>query len=156
MTALDPVLSMVGCSKAPGVVLYKGPNIYAGNLYGGQIAITPGDLYFAGSPPDESIFHELAELRIFLAREIFRPMIQIENPKEGFNEADMMLRRDLKLTYLAGLVSLTIDGDPAILDRVALDIASYAKPVGIVSGMQGTPSLQQTQDILGAAKQDNR
>jgi len=83
-------------------------------------------------------------------------MIPIEKPKEGLNEADMMLRRDLKLTYLAALASLSIDGDPAILDRVALDLASYAKPVGIVSGMQGTPSLQQIQDILGAAKQDKR
>ncbi len=121
-----------------------------------QIAITPGDLYFAGSPPDESIFHELAELRIFLAREIFRQMIPIDKPREGLNEADMILRRDLKLNYLAGLISLTIDKDPSVLDRVALDIASYAEPVGIVSGMQGTPSLQQIQDILGAAKQDNR
>jgi hypothetical protein len=39
-------------------------------------------------------------------------MIQIEKPKEGLNDADIMLRRDLKLTYLAGLVSLTIDRDP--------------------------------------------
>jgi hypothetical protein len=67
MTALDPVLTMVGCPKAQGVVLSKGPNVYAGSLDGGQIAITPGDLYFAGSPPDESIFHKLAELRIFLS-----------------------------------------------------------------------------------------
>ncbi len=156
MHALDPVLTIVGCSNAQSVVLYKGANVYAGNLDGGQIAITPGDLYFAGSPPDESIFHELAELRIFLAREIFRPMIPIEKPNEGLNEADMILRRELKLNYQAGLVSLTIDNDPAILDRVALDIASYAKPVGIVSGMQGTPSLQQIRDIFGAATQDHR
>lgn len=156
MTALDPVLTMVGCSKVQGIVLYKGSNVYAGNLDGGQIAITPGDLYFAGSPPNEGIFHSLAELRIFLAREIFRPIIPIEKPGEGLNEGDMTLRRELKLNYLAGLVSLTIDKDPAILDNVALDIASYAKPVGIVSGMQGTPSLQQIQDIIGAAKQDNR
>jgi hypothetical protein len=154
LTALDPVLTLVGCSKARGLVLYKGQNVYAGNLDRGQIAITPGDSYFTGSPPDETIFHSLAELRIFLAREIFRPMAPVDKPSEGLNEADMILRRDLKLNYLAGLVSLAIDKDPAILDGVALDIASYAKPVGIVSGMQGTPSLQQIQDILGAAKSD--
>ncbi|HBB95567.1 MAG TPA: hypothetical protein DC054_09260 [Blastocatellia bacterium] len=156
LTALDPVLTLVGCSKVRGLVLYKGQNVYAGNLDRGQIAITPGDSYSTGSPPDESIFHSLAELRIFLAREIFRPMVPVDKPSEGLNEADMILRRDLKLNYLAGLVSLAIDKDPAILDGVALDIASYAKPVGIVSGMQGTPSLQQLKDVFGAATQDYR
>jgi Domain of unknown function (DUF4878) len=156
LTALDPVLTLVGCPKARGLVLYKGQSVYAGNLDRGKIAITPGDSYLNGSAPDESIFHSLAELRVFLAREIFRPMVPVDKPSEGLNEADMVLRRDLKLNYLAGLVSLAIDKDPAILDGVALDIASYAKPVGIVSGMQGTPTLQQIQDILGAAKQNNR
>jgi len=33
----------------------------------GQIAVAPCDLYFAGSPPDEKIFHELAQLRISLS-----------------------------------------------------------------------------------------
>jgi Domain of unknown function (DUF4878) len=156
LTALDPVLTLVGCSKARGLVLYKGQNVYAGNLNRGQIAITPGDSYLTGSPPDESIFHSLAELRVFLAREIFRPMVPVDKPSEGLNEADMILRRDLKLNYLAGLVSLAIDKDSAILDGVALDIASYAKPVGVVSGTQGTPSLQQLRDVFGAATQDYR
>jgi hypothetical protein len=66
----------------------------------------------------------------------------------------MLLRRDLKLNYLAGTISLAIDHDPAILDRVALDLDLYAKPVGIMSGTQGTPSLQQIEDIFGAARQD--
>lgn len=154
LSALDPVLKLIACSNNQGIVLYKGQNVYAGNLDGGQIAITPGELYFAGSPPDESIFHELAKLRIFLAREIFRQMVPTEPPTAAFNEADMILRRDLKLNYLAGLVSLTIDKDSTILDRAALDIASYAKPVGIVSGTQGTPSLQQIKDVFGAAKEN--
>lgn len=81
-------------------------------------------------------------------------MVPTEPPTTAFNEADMILRRDLKLNYLAGLVSLTIDQDSTILDRVALDIASYAKPVGIVSGTQGTPSLQQIKDVFGAAKEN--
>jgi hypothetical protein len=71
----------------------------------------------------------------------------ISPPTAAFNEADMILRRDLKLNYLAGLVSLTIDKDSTILDRAALDIASYAKPVSIVSGPQGTPSLQQIKEM---------
>lgn len=154
LSALDPVLKLIACSNKQGIVLYKGQNVYAGNLEGGQIAITPGELYFVGSPPDESIFHELAKLRIFLAREIFRQMVPTEPPTAAFNEADMILRRDLKLNYLAGLVSLTIDKDSTILDRVALDIASYAKPVGIVSGTQGTPSLRQIKDVFGAAKEN--
>jgi len=53
LIALDPVLTLVGCSKARGLVLYKGQHVYAGNLDRGQIAITPGDSYFTGSPPDE-------------------------------------------------------------------------------------------------------
>jgi hypothetical protein len=156
LSALDPVLKFVGCSNRQGVILYKGANVYAGHLDGGQIAVTPGGLYFAGSPPDERIFHEMAELRIFLAREIFRQMVPLEKANAGLNEADMLLRRELKLNYLAGTMSLAIDHDPAILDRVALDIDLYAKPAGIVSGTQGIPSLQQIEDIFGATKQDYR
>ena len=156
LSALDPVLKLVGCSNKQGILLYKGSNVYSGNLDGGQIAITPGDSYFIGSPPDEKIFHALAELRIFLAREVFRQMIPVEKPNAGLNDADMRLRCDLKLNYLAGLASLAIDHDPNILDRVALDIDLYARPVGIVSGTQGTPSLHQIEDVFGAAKQDYR
>jgi len=156
LSALDPVLKLVGCSNTQGVVLYEGLNVYAGHLDGGQIAITPGGLYFAGSPPDEEIFHELAQLRIFLAREMFRQMIPVEKPNAGLNETDMLLRRELKLTYLAGIASLTIDQDPVILDRVALDLDLYAKPAGAVSGSQGVPSLDQIEDVFGAAKQEYR
>jgi hypothetical protein len=44
-------------------------------------------------------------------------------------------------TRMAGLVSLAIDRDPTILDRAALDISTYAKPIGVVSGTQGTAQL---------------
>jgi len=152
--ALEPVLKFVGCTNSQGVVLYKGQNVYAGSLDGGLIAITPGANYFTGSPPNESIFHNLAELRIFLAREIFRQMIFVETPSDGLNQADMMLRRELKLNYLAGLVSLTIDKDPTILDRAALDIDLFGRPPGIPSGTQGAPDLRQIQHVFGAAKQD--
>lgn len=152
--ALEPVLKFVGCTNSQGVVLYKGENVYAGSLDGGLIAITPGALYFTGSPPDESIFHNLAELRIFLAREIFRQMVVVEAPPEGLNQADMLLRHELKLNYLAGLVSLSIDKDPTILDRVALDIDLYGRPPGAPSVTQGAPDLRQIQHVFGAAKQD--
>lgn len=145
---------MVGCSKAQGVVLYKGPNILRGNLDDGQIAITPGDLYFAGSPPDERIFHSLAELRIFFAKEVFRQMLPVDPPTGELNEADMILRRELKLNYLAGVVSLTLDKDPSILDRVALDIELYGKPPTLSSGTQSVPDLSQLQNIFGAVKQN--
>ncbi len=154
VNALRPVLILVGCPSSQGIVLYSGAEIYAANLGGGQIAITPGASYLTGTPPDENIFHSLAELRIFFAREVFRPLVPIEKASDGLTEADMLVRQDLKLNYLAGLVSLTIDKDPAILDRVALDISTYSNPIGIVSGMQGTPSLQQIQDVLGATKSD--
>lgn len=153
LSALEPVLKLVSCSNRDGIVLYKGTNVYAGNLDGGYIAITPGETYFAGSPPDERIFHDLAELRIFLAREILRQMIPLEKATAGLNDADMLLRRELKINYLAAKVSLAIDHDPAILDRVALDLDLYAKPAGVASGTQGIPSLQQIEDIFGAAKQ---
>jgi len=83
-------------------------------------------------------------------------MIPVETPAQGFNKADMRLRRELKLNYLAALTSLTIDKDSKILDAVALDIDLYGKPVGIISGTQGTPSLRQIQDVFGSAKQDYR
>lgn len=153
-SALEPVLKLVGCANSQGVVFYKGQNVYAGNLDGGLVAITPGALYFTGSPPDESIFHNLAELRIFLAREIFRQVIVVETPPEGLNQADMLLRHELKLNYLAGLVSLAIDKDPTILDRVALDIDLYGKRPGIPFGIQSAPDLRQIQNVFGAAKQD--
>lgn len=154
--ALDPVLELVGCPNTQGVVLYKGVTVYAGNLDGGQIAITPGGLYFGGSPPDEKIFHELAELRVFLAREIFRQMVPVEKPNAGLNETDMLLRRELKLTYLAVIASLMIDQDSTILDRVALDLDLYERPAGSMSGTQGIPSLQQIEDVFGAAKHEYR
>ena len=154
--ALDPVLKLVGCSNTQGVVLYKGLNIFAGNLDGGQIAITPGDLHFDDSPAEEKVFHAQAELRIFLAREIFRQMVPVEKPNAGFNETDMLLRRELKLTYLAGITSLTIDQDSSIFDGVALDLDLYGRPVGSMSGREDIPALDQIKDIFGAAQQDYR
>ncbi len=156
LSALDPVLKLVGCPNTQGVVLYQGLNVYAGSLDGGQIAITPGGLDFASSPSDEKIFHALAELRIFLAREIFRQMVPVEKPNAGLNETDMLLRRELKLTYLAVIASLMIDQDSTILDQVALDLDLYGRPVGSLSGREGVPALDQIEDVLGAAKQEYR
>jgi len=152
--ALQPVLKLVGCVNTDGLVLYRGLNMYAGNLDGGWIAVTPGESYFTGTPPDERIFHELGKLRIFFAREVFRQIVPIDPPSAALNQADMLLRRDLKLDYLAGLASLEIDRGPDILDRAALDLDLYAKPVSIKSGTQGVPTLDQIQNIFGAAKQD--
>jgi hypothetical protein len=154
LTGLEPVIKLIGCSNKDGVVLYKGLNIYAGNLPDGHIAITPGSSYLATSSPQETIFHDLAKLRVFLAREIFRQMIPVEKPNNGSNDADMLLQRELKLNYLAAAVSLATDKDPSIFDAAVLDIDAYANPVGVVSGTQGTPSLKQIQDIFGAARQD--
>ncbi len=100
----------------------------------GQVAITPGDSYFGGSPPDEKIFHPLAELRIFLAREVFRQVVPVEKASAGLNESDMLLRRELKLNYLGTIMSLTLDHDPAILDGIALDVELYGKPFAVASG----------------------
>jgi hypothetical protein len=155
VNGLEPMINLIACSNNDGVVLYKGLRIYAGDLQDGHVAITPGAGYFGSSPPEESIFHELAKLRIFLAREIFRQMIAVEKPQNGSNDADMMLQRELKLNYLAAKVSLAIDKDPSIFDAAALDVATYANPPGIVSGTNGTPSLAQIQDAFGAAKQDS-
>lgn len=156
LSALDPVLKLVGCSNAQGLVLYKGLTVYAFNLGKGQIAITPGDSYFGGFPPDEKIFHSLAELRIFLAREVFRQMVPVEKASAGLNESDMLLRRELKLNYLATIMSLTLDHDPAMLDGIALDVDLYGKPFAIAPGTQGAPDLDQIKDVFGAAKQDYR
>lgn len=156
LEALDPVLKLVGCSNTQGVVLYKGLNIFAGNLDGGQIAITPGGLHFDDSPPEEKVFHALAELRIFLAREIFRQMVPVDKPNAGFNETDMVLRRELKITYLAGIASLTIDQDSSIFDGVALDLDLYGRPAGSLSGREGIPDSDQIKDVLGAARQEYR
>ncbi|MEA2206545.1 MAG: hypothetical protein QOE77_3321 [Blastocatellia bacterium] len=154
--ALQPVLKLVGCTNTNGVVLYRGLNMYAGSIDGGWIAITSGESYFTAAAPDERIFHELGKLRIFFAREVFRQIVPIDAPDTTLNQADMLLRRDLKLSYLAALASLEIDRDPAILDRVALDLDLFAKPVGMKSGARGVPTLNQIQNILGAAKQDHR
>jgi hypothetical protein len=130
--------------------------VYAFNLGKGQIAITPGDSYFGGFPPDEKIFHPLAELRIFLAREVFRQMVPVEKAPGGLNESDMLLRRELRLNYLATITSLTLDHDPAMLDGIALDVELYGKPFAIASGTQGAPELDQIKDVFGVAKQDYR
>lgn len=152
----DDPIRVVGCSNAQGLVLYKGPTVYAFNLGKGQIAITPGDSYFGGFPPNEKIFHSLAELRVFLAREVFRQMVPVEKASAGLNESDMLLRRELKLNYLATIMSLTLDHDPAMLDGIALDVELYGKSFAIASGTQGAPDLDQIKDVFGAAKQDYR
>jgi len=72
LTGLEPVIKLIGCSNKDGVVLYEGLNIYAGSLPDGHIAITPGSSYLVSSSPQENIFHDLARLRILLAREIHR------------------------------------------------------------------------------------
>lgn len=153
LSALEPVLKLVGCKNSQAVILYKGQTVYAGNLQGGQILSRLVRSISALRLLTSESFTTLAELRIFLAREVFRQMIVVETPPEGLNQADMMLRRELKLNYLAGLVSLAIDKDPTILDRAALDIDLYGKPPGVPS-TQSTPDLRQIQDIFGAAKQD--
>ncbi len=80
-------------------------------------AIVNDKMELPAKMPADSRRHRLsAKLRIFLAREIFRQMVPVEKPSANLNEADMLLRRDLKLNYLAGLVSLTIDKDPSIFD----------------------------------------
>lgn len=66
------------------------------------------------------------------------------------------MRRELELTYLAGVASLTIDQEPLILDRVALDLDLYAKHAGAVSGRQDVPSVDQIKDVFGAAQQEYR
>jgi hypothetical protein len=152
-SALEPVLKLVGCTGTQGLVLYRGQNIYAFSLDHGQIAITPGALYFTDPPPDERIIHTLAELRIFLALEVFGQIVPVEKPGPGLNEADMRLRQELKLDYLAALTSLEIDRDPAILERAAQDIDLFGKPVGAAPGTDGIPTLQQIQDVFGAARQ---
>jgi hypothetical protein len=72
-------------------------------------------------------------------------MVPIEKSSAGLNETDMLLRRELKLIYLAGIACLTIDQDPAILDHVALDLDLYGRPVGSLSGREGVPALDQIQ-----------
>jgi hypothetical protein len=83
-------------------------------------------------------------------------MVPVEKPNTGLSETDMLLRRELKLIYLAGIASLTIDQDPVILNRAALDLDLYAKPAGAVSGRQDVPALDQIKDVFGAAEQAYR
>lgn len=83
-------------------------------------------------------------------------MIPVEKPSVGFNETDVLLRRELKLHYLAGITSLTIDHDPAILNGVASDLDLYGRPAGSLSGREGVPSLDQIENVFGAAKQEYR
>jgi hypothetical protein len=159
LAGLEPVLLLVGCSDAQGLVLYKGQSIAAFSLPGNQIAITPDASYFSPSyTPDEHIFHPLGILRLFLAREIFKQLIPVGEPSNGLTVGDMRLRQELKINYLAAIASLSIDNDPQILERAALDVSLYDNPKNVedyTSGRtQSEPSLQQIQNVFGAAKQD--
>ena len=159
LSGLEPLLRLVGCSDAQGLVLYKGQNMAALNLSGNQIAITPDASYFSASyTPDERIFHTLGILRLFLAREIFKQLIPVGEPGNGLTVGDMRLRRELEVNYLAAIASLSVDNDPQILERAALDVSLYGNPKNAedyTSGRtQSEPSLQQIQDVFGAAKQD--
>jgi cold shock protein len=161
IAGLEPVLRLVGCSHAQGLALYKGQSTAAFSLPSNQIAITPDASYFSSSyTPDEHIFHPLGILRIFLAREIFKQLIPVEEPGAGLSVGDMRLRHDLKADYLASVASLTLDNDPEILERAALDIDLYGNPKTVDDYTTGRvhsyPSLQQIKDVFGAARQDFR
>lgn len=130
--------------------------MYAGNLGDGRIAITPGASYFSSHSSSEKLSSDLAEFRIFLLREIARQIVPIEKPADGLNHSDALLRHELKLTFVAAMASLALDKNPAVLDGTALDLQLYAKPAGVTPGSQGNPTVQQIQDLFGAAKQQSR
>ena len=70
LSALDPLLKLVGCSNTQGVVVYKGLNVYAGNLDGGQIAITPGASYLLALPLTRKSFSVAGASNLSGARNI--------------------------------------------------------------------------------------
>lgn len=161
LAGLEPIFRLVGCSNAQGLVLYKGQSTAAFSLPGNRIAITPDASYFSPSyMPDERIFHTLGSLRLFLAREIFKQLIPVEDLGGGLTVGDMRLRQELKVDYLAAVASLTVDNDPQILEQAALDVSLYGNPKTVedyTSGRtQSEPTLQQIQDVFGAARQDLR
>ena len=159
LAGLAPVLRLVGCPDALGLVLYEGQTVSAFNLPGNQIAVTPDASYFSRhGAPDERTFRTLGILRVFLAREVFRQMIPVEQPSDGLSRSDMRLRHELKVNYLAAIASLSIDNDPAILDRAVLDVSLSGNPrtaEAYLSGRtQSEPTLQQIKGVFGAARQD--
>lgn len=161
LAGLEPVLRLVGCPGVQGLVLYEGQTVSASNLPNNQIAITPDASYFSRhGAPDERIFRTLGILRVFLAREVFKQMIPVEQPGDGLTLGDMRLRHELKVNYLAAIASLTIDDDPEILDRAALEISLYGNSKTVEDYTTGRtrsePTLQQIQDVFGAARQDFR
>jgi hypothetical protein len=156
LDGIKPVSDLIGCSNVNALILYEGPNVYAGNLTDGYIAITPGANYFSSHSSSDKLSPDLAKFRIFLLREIARQIVPIEKPAEGLNNSDALLRHDLKLTFVAAMASLALDKNPAVLDGTALDLHLYAKPAEVTPGSQGNPTLQQIQDVFGAAKQQSR
>ena len=161
VAGLEPVLRLVGCPDVQGLVLYKGQTVSASNLPNNQIAITPDASYFSRhGAPNERIFRTLGILRVFLAREVFKQMIPVEQPGEGLTLGDMRLRHELKVNYMAAIASLTIDNDSEILNRAALDISLNGNSKTVEDYTTGRtrsePTLQQIQDVFGAARQDFR
>jgi len=159
LAGLEPVLRLAGCPDAQGLVLYKGQSISAFSLTGNQIAVTPGAPYFSPNyTPDERIFHTLGILRLFLAREVFRQIVPVEEPSAGLTAGDVRMRHDLKVDYLAAMASLAVDNNPEILERAALDIDLYGNPKNAedysTGHVRSYPSLQQIKDVFGAARQD--
>jgi cold shock protein len=158
LAGLEPVLRLAGCPGTQGLVLYKGQSAAAFSLPGSQIAITPDSSYFSSYPPDEHIFHTLGILRLFLAREVFKQIVPVEEPGGGLTAGDARMRQELKVDYLAAAASLTVDKSPEILERTALDIDLYGNSKSAEDYTSGRvrsyPSLQQIQDVFGAARQD--
>ena len=87
-------------------------------------------------------------------------MIPVEQPGEGLTLGDMRLRHELKVNYMAAIASLTIDNDSEILNRAALDISLNGNSKTVEDYTTGRtrsePTLQQIQDVFGAARQDFR
>lgn len=160
LAGLEPVLRLAGCPGAQGLVLYKGQSTAAFSLPGGRIAITPDALYFSSYPPDEHIFHTLGILRLFLAREVFKQIVPVEEPGGGLTAGDTRMRQELKVNYLAAAASLTVDKSPEILERAALAIDLYGNAKNAEDYTSGRvrsyPSLRQIKDVFGAARQDFR
>ena len=150
---LLPVLRLVGCQDARGIVPYKGTTISAVSLPSGQIAVSPDSMYLSPYPPDERIFHTLAKLRLFLARSAFHQMLPTEAATDGLTKGDMELRRELKSDYLSAVASLALERNPEMLDGAALDLSLYGDN-GNAIGFDSKPSLQQIQDLFGAARRE--
>lgn len=161
MNVVRPVLHIVGCPEARGVVVFDDPSPGAmprtRQLDGGRIALAVDAVY--GVLDDgltEKVHHSLTNMRYVLAREILLQTLAAE-PRGGGMGGDVTAR-ELQALYLAAQMCLESGSDTEIVKRLnwAVVGAGLYHPRFNIMGGAGAPDSTSIGAVFAEAVRNYR